>query len=289
MTSRLRTTWTDSDHEQLRQLYAQGKSDTEIATITGRAPKAIKSRRKLLRLVSDRLFTPEQIEVVRTNYHAMEAPQIAAMIGKRTASVYRIAKRLGLANKIRFYTPAEITTVRQLNLDGLNDYEIADMMGMTREQVHHIRYDRLKLDAAEEGLRRGQRRALEGQRRVMGIKSIGQLRSLAFKNYAIRHGLPEGLRPRAVQIVYALASMGPSTHQQIAMAIGMPWKGARKSLVSNDPEGTYLSHLESRGIVVCLKRKLRTGGRGQNVSLYDLTLEWRERITSHVTKNASAS
>jgi hypothetical protein len=104
----------------------------------------------------------------------------------------------------------------------------------------------------------------------MGLPSIGYLRVLAFRAFARRNGWPEDLRPRAVQILNLLYEQGPQTRRQISDAIGMPWKGSRKSLHSNDPEGSYLAHLIKRGFVVQLPRLVKGKGQGKSVHLYSI-------------------
>ena len=90
-------------------------------------------------------------------------------------------------------------------------------------------------------------------------------------------GLPSDLRPRAVAILNALYDRGPMTRRELADVIGMPWKGSRKSLASNDPEGSYLAHLAARGLVRAVKRGNRVTGRGRghstNVYMIPLTIK----------------
>jgi hypothetical protein len=74
----------------------------------------------------------------------------------------------------------------------------------------------------------------------------------------------------------AMWDNGPMTRRELADAIGMPWKGSRKSLVSNDPEGSYLAHLIARGLVVSLGRIKKGKGRGHSCQVYSLPL-WIER------------
>lgn len=85
-------------------------------------------------------------------------------------------------------------------------------------------------------------------------------------------GWPEDLRHRAVQILDLLYARGPMTRREIAEALGMPWKGSSKSLVSNDPEGTYLAHLQARGLVVRLGRR-QQGTRYEHVYATPLWVE----------------
>jgi hypothetical protein len=69
------------------------------------------------------------------------------------------------------------------------------------------------------------------------------------------------------------------TRPQIAEAVGMPWKGSRASLRSNDPEGSYLAHLIARGLVVDLGRLVKEGGQGRNRHLYSLAIDVEKGAT----------
>ena len=107
------------------------------------------------------------------------------------------------------------------------------------------------------------RRQYEG----MGIPSLSQLRLDCWARRARELGWPDDLGPRHLQILHHLYHTGPMTRREIAAAIGTPWKGSRKSLVSNDPEGLYLAHLMNRGLVVSLGRLRKFPGKGKGSSL----------------------
>jgi hypothetical protein len=113
-------------------------------------------------------------------------------------------------------------------------------------------------------------------------------------SYAIDLGWPAGLRKRAAQILELLIDVGPLTRQQIAERLLL----TPKLLNSNDPQGTYLSNLISRGLVASVARAVKTGrvcrdGRtrkGTQVSLYFPTpeaiamkLAWRRTHSSQDT------
>lgn len=124
-----------------------------------------------------------------------------------------------------------------------------------------------------------------------GLRSIGEIRAKAFVEFGARQGWPGIHRPRAVQILNLLYERGPHTRQQICAAIGMPWKGSRKSLCSNDPEGSYLAHLMARGLVVQLPGRQRTQNRGlrkgsgTSVYLYAIAPHVRRHFPSEEKQN----
>lgn len=99
---------------------------------------------------------------------------------------------------------------------------------------------------------------------------MAEVRRLAFNQFAERHGWPSDLRPRAVQILDLLYQYGPKTRRQIVEATGMPWLGSRKSLHSNDPEGSYLAHLVARGLVVRSIKVVKGRGKGGSCDLYSI-------------------
>lgn len=283
--------WSSQDEKMLARLYRGGMTnDLSLATYFQRTVKAVKSRRVVLGLVDKgRKYSHAELARLRKLWTDHSAKEIAVKLNRSVSSIFSAIDRYKLPRKGHRWPQETLDLVRRMNGRGLSDMEISrEIKSLSRDQVHHIRM-RLKLTTPEEAKQRGYRRALDGQRKTLGIKSAGELRQVSFRRYAVKHGLPEDLRPRAVQMVYAMAQCGAMTRRQIAEKIGMPWKGARKSLVSNDPEGTYLSNLMSRGIVFCLPRIVQAGGQGQNISLYDLTLEWRERITRHVQQQANST
>jgi hypothetical protein len=105
-----------------------------------------------------------------------------------------------------------------------------------------------------------------------GVASLAEVRVLAFRKFAVLSGWPGDLTPRQVLILEALDARGPLTRPEIAEAIGMPWKGSRKSLVGNVPGGSYLAHLIRRGLVTNLGRIVRQSGQGRSIHLYTLAI-----------------
>jgi hypothetical protein len=120
------------------------------------------------------------------------------------------------------------------------------------------------------------KRAVVNQLKTLGLSSPTELRSRAFRLYAIECGWPEDLRPREVQILNVLAARGvPMTRLEIAQAIGMRTDrtGDRghghktlELLSGNGPGGTYTASLMRRGLVAKLKRGSVVAGLGKGHS-----------------------
>lgn len=220
-------------------------------------------------------WTPEEDALLRRHYSEHPASWIAERIfgtPHATKAVYHRAVLLGL-RKWPHHPPELIEAVRHLHAEGLHDRDIARRLGRDRDQVHAIRYARLKLPANAAAVAAAARQAVRTQYERLGIRSAGELRALSYRRYAVENGWPADLRPRAVQILNLLSAAGvPLSRRQIADGIGMRWKGSRRSLASNDPEGSYLAHLAARGLVT---RLVCAGphpgpGKGRNIDLYQL-------------------
>jgi len=110
------------------------------------------------------------------------------------------------------------------------------------------------------------------QCRDAGVRSLAEIRSLAFAKFAIDNGWPEDLRPREVQILNVLADRGvPMSRLELAEAIGMRTdrmasRGTLVLLVGNGPGGTYTASLMRRGLLLKLKRGARVHGQGKGRS-----------------------
>lgn len=216
-------------------------------------------------------WTAEERAFLREVYGRTTAAVIAWAVDHSVSSVEQQAKILGLTRPRM--APEVRERIRQLHGRGLTDAAIARELGMDRRAVTTVRAKRLGLPASAAGILEARRQGVRTQRKTLGIRSAGQLRGLSFRRYAVEQGWPEDLRPRAVQILNVLAARGvPMTRPELAEAIGMPWKGSRKSLTSNDPEGSYLAHLAARGLVQVLPRAVTVSGqgRGRSLNLYYL-------------------
>lgn len=226
-------------------------------------------------VMTRRFWTATEIEDVRDSRLRGESYEsISTRLGRPVSMVLKHAKRLGVTRVYRGFAPGLRDRVAERHAAGWSDAEIAAEWGCERHCVGRIRRDLgLPLNRWSERQRRRVGEKTREQCRAAGVQSLAEIRSLAFARYAAAHGWPADLRPRAVQILEALRVRGPMTRREIADAIGMPWKGSRKSLVSNDKAGSYLAYLIRRGLVVQLGRVARGKGRGGSVNLYSLTME----------------
>lgn len=163
--------------------------------------------------------------------------------------------------------------LRALHALGYTDPEAAAELGTHRHRIARVR-KALGLAPNTYSPRRRLRVAARtaGQVAALGLPSLGALRAEVYRARARVSGWPGDLRFRHLEILDALHARGPMTRRGLAECLGMPWKGSRASLSSNDPEGSYLAHLVARGLVVSLGRCVRGRGRGRSVQLYTLAL-----------------
>lgn len=211
--------------------------------------------------------------------------ELAARLGRNVDSCHRVRRRLGLARKKSDlgYPAGVDAVVTALHAQGLDDVAIAAELAprfpdrpMDRRAVGFIR-ERLGLPTnwtADNPRARAKRRAIIAkQMATMGLAGPTDLRTRAYARFATDMGWPAEtfgvLRPRAVQILTELYQRGPMTRRELAAAIGMPWRGVRNTLSSNDPEGSYVANLQRRGLVTRLPRCLDDSqGSGKKVYRY---------------------
>lgn len=287
--------WTPDADAAVRRDYGQVRT-VDLACRIGRTPAAIRKRAFALGIVAVRAYSAEELDRVRAMYPTHATAEIAERLRRPVGAIYRMAHQLGLSKCPRY--PQEfVEAIRRLHADGLNDREIADRLGSTRDTVHAVRYARLKLPAHGATIE-SRRRCVAKQLETLGLTSPTQLRTRAFRLFAERSGWPNDLRPRAVQILNVLAARGPMTAFELASAIGMPVgpfpSGKRRILLaSNDPEGTYTAHLMARGLVLYVRGKsLGAGsgrGRGRRPGHYILTAEALEMAAQRAAAKGSES
>lgn len=214
-------------------------------------------------------WTKSDLAYLRRWYRKRPTAEIAEHVGATLRAVYAMVHCVGLGRPKPGICRRIQTTLRRLHGRGYSDSEIAEVVGCSRSYVsQHRREMGLPSNAYNDRYRARVRRKTLAQCRQAGVPNLGAYRAMIYARRAAAAGWPEDLRTRHVEILDLLYDHGPKTRREIAEALGMPWKGSRKSLVSNDPEGSYLAHLQARGFVVCLARKLPMGGPGKNVSLY---------------------
>lgn len=217
---------------------------------------------------------------------------LVARFGRSRSSLYQRARKLKLPRKsVLPFSRSEIAAVRRLHRVGLNDAEIARRLGgrfRDHRNVCTVRH-KLGLPKNEEAIYAAQLRAIAAQRRRLGIKNSAELRSRAFRRFAVERGWPEGLRPREVQILEFLAvAGGPADRWTIAKAIGFNMNRcrgkygqrallssgcSRRLTIDGHPDrGSYLANLMVRGLVIDLGRRLKFGpGKGQSRHVYTLS------------------
>lgn len=108
------------------------------------------------------------------------------------------------------------------------------------------------------------------QLQAAGARSLADLRSRAYAEFADDRGWPAYLRVRHVQVLELLYESGPQTREQISVAIGYRIeRGQRYWLSSKYGHGSYLSDLLAIGLVQrSRRREAKLGGRGKSVFRY---------------------
>jgi hypothetical protein len=223
--------------------------------------------------VSGQRWTDEEKRILKASYKTVPTRELATQLGRSARAIYARMAVDGLATpRIRF-DGWKLELIRQRNADGLSDSDIAAELGADR---HCITAQRKRLGLPSNACHARQRDKIrvctKRQCDRAGVSSVGELRAVVYRARAIKAGWPSDLRWRSVQILELLEQRGPMTRKQIAEAIGLPWRGSRKSLRSNDPEGSYLANLMRRGLVIRLGRIVRGEGRCKNVYLYAMAL-----------------
>ena len=247
-----------------------------------------------------RPWTAAEDRTLQKHYRRTPAGVLAERLGRTKSSVHQRAFKLCLVVPQRPVTRGEIRTIRRMVKRGHCNRCIGRALGRER---HMIAGWRRKLGFPTLGSGPSGacstcvatiRANTERQLKKAGLASLAYLRIEKWRKLARDAGWPPEqygeLRFRAVEILNVLWRQGPLTRRQLAAATGMPWKGSRKSLTSNDEEGSYLANLVSRGLVVALQRgnTVRGQGRGCSTNVYMLPLgvepQWpaAERRKQHV-------
>lgn len=241
--------------------------------------------------MSRRFWTDDERAMLVRLYPDHTAAECARILGRTIRFIYLRVELDGLVKQSRVTVDAAFEAeLRRLSAEGWPDREIAASLGCDAHTIHDRRRA-LGLPSNAFSPRVRARIAANTRRQCerLGISSLTQLRTYTWRQYARERGWPDDLRWRAVQILDVLDQHGPMTRREIAAAIGMPWKGSRKSLVSNGRGGTYLASLIRRGLVVSLGRCVQAGGRSQNVHLYSLSLLAQRSATDAVEAAVSTA
>lgn len=250
------------------------------------------------------MATPDQrdwssgdLEFLRANYFTMTGPALAAALGKPLSACYQRARKLGLrkATIWHFFTPEEDAKVKELAGEGYCNKCIGRILGHARCGVRHARR-RLGLpDLPQTGMQATCKTCIEKVRattreqcRKAGVANLAQVRGLVYRKYVEDSGWPADLRPRQVQILNALAMLGPLTRIQMAKSVGYQTTNPKKIFHSKYlAGGSYLANLMQRGMVICLGRIVRTGRKGGNLFLYTLAPDIQRFRVPHNERMAS--
>jgi hypothetical protein len=220
-------------------------------------------------------YKPKDLAFARKAHGKLTAQQVATKLGRTASAIYQLWGRMGLMKPNR--DPAALLEfIREKHPLGWSDNEIAVAWSATGDTVSRGWIGDLRVRIAlpmnrfSEHCRARVAEKTKQQLEAAGLKSLADARVKAFQQFAMRHGWPADLRPRAVQILDLLYQRGPHTRREIVQATGMSWLGSRWSLKSSDPEGSYLAHLVARGLVVRAVKAVRGKGKGGSCDLYSI-------------------
>lgn len=202
-----------------------------------------------------RPWTSKEKARLRRHYKKLPTRELAARLGRTPGQVHQTAARLGLTTPRPEFTAAQERRLRRLHAQGLTDAAIARRMNLDRRWLRERRAA-LGLPVNTEAVRQVLRDNVRRQAQSLGIRHGGDLRRLAFRAYARRHGWPEDLPPRCVQILDLLHARGPMTRRQLAAALGFRTEGrpSRRLLKGRVPGGSYPGYLLQRGLIIALGR-----------------------------------
>lgn len=238
-----------------------------------------------------RFFTKGETLMVKGLYGkpGITCADIAQAIGRSMSGVCKKAKELGLVKK---HDPRlkrrVIAAIREHHPKGWTDSKIANIVSVSRWWISERRRELgLPSNALSQWRINQIRRKTRQQLKRAGLTSMSQLRLKVWRDRARECGWPEDLRKREVDILNLLWDRGPMTRREIAAAVGFNMErveeyGQRCMLHDGGPSkafpishGSYLANLVARGLLISMKRAVRTGRQGGNVNLYTLPLDIR--------------
>jgi hypothetical protein len=133
--------WSAEDIEQLRTLWRQGHTDSQIAEIMGKKIERI--RYQIYRQIRQgklqqkcQWWSKEEEEYLKRHYHNMNSEQIAGVLGRTVEMIHHKAGHLKITRP-GHWSPEEVETLRRLWLQGKTSREIAEMIGRTQRAVDH--------------------------------------------------------------------------------------------------------------------------------------------------------
>lgn len=222
-----------------------------------------------------KIWTAKEDIFLQKSYKRKRVSEIASRLGRSMSSVYQRSNKLGL-NERRDH--AEIARrkrrIRKLISQGLSDSEVATRLNMDRRALTEMRCRMgVSANGRSERYRKRVARRTKEQCRKAGVRNLAEIRKKRFEEFVTSLGW-SGVSVRAAQIAEALYRLGPMTRKQICLAVGMPWRGSRKSLSSNRvPGGSYMAELQRAGIVVRLDSAITHKGKGNHEDLYMIGLD----------------
>lgn len=242
-----------------------------------------------------RRWQETEIDYLRRHYGKRPAKEIASELGRPLHQVYGAADRYGLSEPQRGLPDEFHSILRLFHERGWSDAEIAEFWQLQgwpfdrRSICDHRRALGLPSNALSERRRRRVAAKTREQCRQAGLRSLAEVRCQAFERFARARGWPADLPPRCVQMLDVMYERGPMTRRQLAAAIGMPWKGSKKTMVGSVPGGTYLAFLMRRGLVVKFRKVVKQPGSGRNVDLYQLPLHVKRGVPHGQTEKCAGT
>jgi hypothetical protein len=212
--------------------------------------------------------------LVRT-YKRKRIGDVAAHLSRTVSSVYQRANRLGLnEHRNKLELSKRKSKIRKLLKQGLSDSEVAARVLMGRRALTEMRFRMgIPANGRSERYKRRVAKKTREQCKAAGVRNLAEIRAKRFDEFVVSLGWP-GISVRAAQIAEALYRLGPMTRKQICQAVGMPWRGSRKSLSTNSvPGGSYMAELQRAGIVVRLESAITHRGKGNHEDLYMIGLD----------------
>ena len=298
------------DSDTVRRLHARGKTDRQIADAMGLPRRSVAQVRMRMGLAVNpgRIcfhWSSDRIRFLLSKYGTMTASAIAKQLGCSTKSIYQAADRFGLsAKRPRLEKRPGLTRrVRQLHSRGFSDIEIAEDIGVDPHGIGRLRAH-LGLASNAHSLRQRDktRRTTARQCRKAGVRSLGELRAKALKQYAIDRGWPADLKKRQVQILELIWQRGPMTREEIGRALGMRLRRRPNGrywypMMCNTANGrgatSYTGDLINRGLLITLGRIVQNrppgakNGQGHNTVLYSLPLDISKAAPKTETRNGT--
>lgn len=280
--------WTPREDRLLATYRARGMYWSEVAELLGRTELEVRQRAEHVPLPARRVWAPDEIVFLEENYGRLTAEEIAQQLRRSISSVRGAITKAGLSSPNAANHDALIAFIREKHPDGWSDAEIAAEWNAThpdqavsREWLCEVRRLKAKLphNAYSAHRRRQVGAKTKEQCQAAGLASLAEVRRLAYDRFAAKKGWPGVFRPRLIQILTLLYEQGPHTRDQIASAIGMPFKSARKALHGNGPGGSYLAELMRAGLVIRLGRTVKRRGRGKSVHLYAIAPGVKRRVS----------